>query len=84
MEPSGVEVGAPHFLCPVSLFSRRTTMYFTPPDKHSYLDICIRAVRDRKAFGWAKERIALDLSKHFPQEIIFLAWSAAAILDVNS
>jgi hypothetical protein len=52
-----------------------------PPDQHTYLDTCIRAVRYGRANGLTKQQIALELSKHFTQEIIFLAWAAAVILD---
>jgi len=52
-----------------------------PPDKFGHIETCIRAVRNRKANGFTKQQIALDLSSHFSQEIIFFAWTAALILD---
>jgi len=45
------------------------------------IEECIKAVRQRIHFGMTKEKIAFDLSRFFSQEIIFLAYYAALILE---
>ncbi len=45
------------------------------------IDECIRAVRMRMRYGHNKQQIAEQLGKFFPQELLFLAYHAALILE---
>lgn len=48
---------------------------------HLIIDDAIRATRLRMRYGQTKEQIAKELGKHFHQEILFLAYAAAKILE---
>lgn len=52
-------------------------------DPHITIEECIRAIRLRLAYGHSKEQIAQDLGKHFTQDMLFLGYAAAKILNDN-
>lgn len=45
------------------------------------IDECIRAVRTRMRYGHSKQQIAEGLGKHFSQDLLFLCYHAAEILE---
>jgi hypothetical protein len=51
---------------------------------HWAIEDCIQAIRQRLRYGMNKQQIILNMSKFFPQEIIFLCYSAAIILENDS
>lgn len=45
------------------------------------IDECIKAVRMRMRYGHSKYQIAEQLGRYFPQDMLFLAYNAAMILE---
>lgn len=45
------------------------------------IDECIKAIRARMRYGHNKQQIAEGLGKHFPQDLLFLCYHAAKILE---
>lgn len=45
------------------------------------IDECIRAIRARIRFGQNKQQIAEGLGKYFHQDLLFLCYQAANILE---
>jgi hypothetical protein len=45
------------------------------------IDECIKAIRARIRYGHNKQQIAEGLGKYFPQDILFLCYQAAKILE---
>jgi len=45
------------------------------------IDECIRAIRTRIQYGHNKQQIAEGLGKFFPQDILFLCYHVATILE---
>ena len=45
------------------------------------IDECIRAIRIRMRYGHGKKEIAEGLSTYFPQELLFMCYYAAKILE---
>ena len=45
------------------------------------IDECIRAIRTRMHYGHTKQQIAEGLGKFFPQDLLFLCYHAAKILE---
>lgn len=45
------------------------------------IDECIRAIRSRMQYGHNKQQIEQGLGKHFPQDLLFLCYHAAEILE---
>ena len=45
------------------------------------IDECIKAIRVRMRSGHTKQQIAEGLDKHFPQDLLFLCYHAANILE---
>ena len=51
---------------------------------HWIIEDCIQAIRQRMRYGMNKHQIILNMSKFFSQEIIFLCYNAAKILENDS
>ena len=45
------------------------------------IEECIRAIRTRIQYGHNKQQIAEGLGKFFPQDILFLCYHAATVLE---
>ena len=45
------------------------------------IDECVRAIRTRMHYGHTKQQIAEGLGKFFPQDLLFLCYHAAKILE---
>jgi hypothetical protein len=45
------------------------------------IDECIKAIRTRIQYGHNKQQIAEELGKFFPQDLLFLCYQAAKILE---
>ena len=45
------------------------------------IDECIKAIRTRMHYGHNKQQIAEELGKFFPQNLLFLCYQAAKILE---
>ena len=45
------------------------------------IDECVRAIRTRMHYGHTKQQIAEGLGKFFPQDLLFLCYQAAKILE---
>jgi hypothetical protein len=45
------------------------------------IDECIKAIRTRMHYGHNKQQIAEELGKFFPQDLLFLCYQAAKILE---
>jgi len=45
------------------------------------IDVCIKAIRSRMQYGHNKQQIAEGLGKFFPQDLLFLCYNAAKILE---
>ena len=45
------------------------------------IDECIKAIRTRMHYGHTKQQIAEGLGKFFPQDLLFLCYHAAKILE---
>jgi NTP pyrophosphatase (non-canonical NTP hydrolase) len=45
------------------------------------IEECIRAIRIRIQYGHNKQQIAEELGKFFPQDLLFLCYQAAKILE---
>ena len=45
------------------------------------IDECIIAIRTRMHYGHTKQQIAEGLGKFFPQDLLFLCYQAAKILE---
>lgn len=50
-------------------------------DMNEDIEECIRAIRTRIQYGHNKQQIAEGLGKFFPQDILFLCYHAATILE---
>jgi hypothetical protein len=48
---------------------------------HWQIEACIQAIRQRMRYGMTKQQLIMNMSKFFPQEIIFLCYNAAVILE---
>ena len=48
---------------------------------HWAIEDCIQAIRQRMRFGMSKKQIIDNMSKFFPQEIIFVCYHAAILLE---
>jgi hypothetical protein len=55
--------------------------YPEPDIMNKDIDECIKAVRVRMRSGHTKQQIAEGLDKHFPQDLLFLCYHAATILE---
>ena len=45
------------------------------------IDECIKAIRIRMQYGHSKQQISEGLGKHFSQDLLFLCYHAAIILE---
>ena len=45
------------------------------------IDECIKAIRTRMQYGHSKQEISEGLGRHFPQDLLFLCYHAAKILE---
>jgi len=45
------------------------------------IDVCIKAIRTRMHYGHTKQQISEGLGKHFSQDLLFLCYHAAKILE---
>jgi hypothetical protein len=50
-------------------------------DDQMEIEECISTIRARMRFGFSKQKIATDLGRFFNQEMIFLCYQAAVILE---
>lgn len=52
-------------------------------DEHKFIDMLVRQIRVRLAFGWTRDQIRHDFFQHddVTEDLFFLAWNAAQMLD---
>ena len=50
-------------------------------DNHAHLDIIIAAIRQRMRMMWTKEKIIDDLCKKIPNDVLFICYKAAEIME---
>lgn len=50
-------------------------------DDRSYIDKIVLEIRKRMRARWTREQILRELSPHVPSGLLFLCYSAAAIME---
>lgn len=52
-----------------------------PPDQHSEIDEIIKVIRHRMRYGHGIAEISKDLGRFISQDLLYLCYAAAAIME---
>lgn len=50
-------------------------------DNHTHIDDIVKTIRQRMRYGMGKKEIAKDLGRFISQDMIFLCYAAAKIME---
>lgn len=50
-------------------------------DRYTHIDTIVLEIRKRMRAHWTREQIISELCKHVPSDVLFLYYTAAAIME---